>query len=34
MPVDAAAVHDQVVRAARAQGVAEVETIFASPARR
>ena len=30
MPVDAAAVHDQVVRAARAQGVAEVETIFAS----
>ena len=30
MPVDAGAVEDQVVRAARAQGVAEVETILAS----
>ena len=30
MPVDAAAVHDQVVRAARAQGVGEVEAILAS----
>ena len=30
MRVDAAAVHDQVVRAARAQGVAEVETIVST----
>jgi PmbA protein len=30
MPVDAAAVHDQVVRAARAQGVGEVEAILAA----
>jgi len=30
MPVDAAAIQDQVVRAARAQGVTEVEAILAS----
>jgi PmbA protein len=30
MPVDAAAVHEQVVRAARAQGVAEVEAILST----
>jgi len=30
MPVDAAAVHDQVVRAARGQGVDEVEAILAT----
>ena len=30
MPVDAAAVHDQVVRAARALGVGEVEAILAA----
>jgi predicted Zn-dependent protease len=30
MPVDAAAVHDHVVRAARAQGVGEVEAILAT----
>jgi PmbA protein len=30
MPVDGAAIHDQVVRAARAQGVTEVEAILSS----